>query len=75
MGINGAVAQYEILAYLNKEQEMLAQGVEPTHEMTVAWLEACADKFASSARKFAEYRGFVHLDKRSLATVSKDDEV
>ena len=74
MGINGAVAQYEILAYLNKEQEMLKEGIEPTHEMTVAWLEACADKFASSARKFAEYRGFIPLDHKSLVQQPENEE-
>jgi molecular chaperone GrpE (heat shock protein) len=67
MGINGAVAQAEILAYLNMEQELLTAGKEPTHEMTIKWLEACADKFADCGRKFAEYRGFITLDKKSLA--------
>ena len=67
MGINGAVAQAEILAYLQAEQEMLANGQEPTHELTMKWLEACADKFADCGAKFAELRGFVPLDKKSLA--------
>ena len=67
MGINGAVAQAEILAYLNMEQELLTAGKEPTHEMTIKLLEACADKFADCGRKFAEYRGFITLDKKSLA--------
>jgi hypothetical protein len=66
MGINGAVAQMEILAYLQGEQEFLAEGKEPTHEMTLRWLEACADKFANCGAKFAELRGFVPLDKKSL---------
>lgn len=67
MGINGAVAQAEIFAYLQAEQEMLAKGEEPTHELTVRWLEACADKFADCGAKFAELRGFIPLDKKSLA--------
>lgn len=66
MGINGAVAQAEIHAYLQAEQNLLAQGQEPTHELTVRWLEACADKFADCGAKFAERRGFVPLDKKSL---------
>lgn len=73
MGINGAVAQHEILAYLNKEQEMLANGLEPSHEMTMAWLEACADKFGSYARKFAESRGFIPLDAKSLAQMPEEE--
>lgn len=67
MGINGAVAQAEILAYLQAEQELLAKGQEPTHELTIKWLEACADKFADCGSKYAESRGFIPLDKKSLA--------
>jgi hypothetical protein len=67
MGINGAVAQAEVLAYLQMEQEMLKVGEEPTHELTIKWLEACADKFESSGIRYAESRGFVPLDKKSLA--------
>ena len=66
MGINGTVAQAEMLAYLQLEQEMLARGEEPTHEITIKWLEACADKFANCGTKFAELRGFIPLDKKSL---------
>lgn len=67
MGINGAVAQAEIFAFLHAEQEMLAKGEEPTQELTMKWLEACADKFANCGAKFAELRGFIPLDKKSLA--------
>lgn len=67
MGINGAVAQAEIFAFLQAEQEMLAKGEEPTQELTMKWLEACADKFANCGAKFAELRGFIPLDKKSLA--------
>ena len=66
MGINGAVAQAEIFAFLQAEQEMLARGEEPTQELTMKWLEACADKFANCGNKFAELRGFIPLDKKSL---------
>lgn len=67
MGINGAVAQAEVLAYLEAEQRFLSEGKEPTHEMTVRWLEACADKFENCGKQFAERRGFIPLDKKSLA--------
>ena len=67
MGINGTVAQAEMFAYLQAEQEMLAKGEEPTHELTMKWLEACADKFANCGAKFAELRGFIPLDRKSLA--------
>jgi hypothetical protein len=67
MGINGAVAQVELFAFLQEEQEMLVRGEEPTQELTMKWLEACADKFANCGAKFAELRGFIPLDKKSLA--------
>lgn len=67
MGINGAVAQTEIFAFLQAEQEMLARGEEPTQEFTMKWLEACAERFANCGAKFAELRGFIPLDKKSLA--------
>lgn len=72
MGINGAVAQLEILAYLQAEQEMFSKGQEPTHEFTVKWLEACADKFSDCGKNFAESRGFIALDKKSLIKENGD---
>lgn len=74
MGINGAVAQAEILAFLEKEQKMLLEGIEPTQELTMKWLEACADKFANCGAKFAELRGFISLDKKSLAKEIASDK-
>lgn len=67
MGINGAVAQAEIFSYLKMEGDLLSQGKEPTHEMTMRWLEACANKFSDCGIKFAQSRGFIPLDKTSLA--------
>lgn len=66
MGINGAVAQAEVLAYLQMEERMLVNGETPTHAMTIKWLEACADKFADCGAIFAESRGFIPLDQMSL---------
>lgn len=66
LGINAAQAQAEVFAYLNMENEMMSKGIEPTHEMTVQWLEACADKFQDCAAKFAANRGFQVLDRQSL---------
>ena len=75
LGINGPVAQAEMFAYLQAEQEMLGRGEEPNAELTLKWLEACADKFANNGAKYAELRGFVPLDKKSLAkeTVKKKE--
>ena len=68
MGINSAQAQAEVYSYLDMENKMMAQGKAPTHEMTMQWLEACADKFSPDAEKFAERRGFKLYDEDSLNT-------
>ena len=66
LGINAAQAQAEVFAYLNLENQLISEGKAPTHEMTVQWLEACAEKWQDDPRKFAESRGFIVLDKTSL---------
>ena len=74
MGINSAQAQAEIYSYLKMENDMMAQGKAPTHEMTMQWLEACADKFSGDAEKFAERRGFKLYDEESLNTKLIDNK-
>ena len=74
MGINSAQAQAEIYAYLKMENDMIGQGKAPTHEMTMQWLEACADKFSGDAEKFAERRGFKLYDEESLNTKLLDNK-
>lgn len=66
LGINAAQAQAEVFSYLNAENQLLAQGTPPTHEMTMKWLEACADKWQNDPSKFAERRGFSLFDESSL---------
>lgn len=66
MGINGGAIQKEFAAYFEMEQEMMMKGIEPTHETTMAWITACANKYLDCSRKFAESKGFVVLDKQSL---------
>ena len=68
MGINSAQAQAEIYAYLEMENKLMKEGKAPTHEMTMVWLEACADKFSGESVKFAERRGFKLYDEDSLNT-------
>ena len=72
MGINSAVAQKEIYNYLKIENDLIAQGQNPSHEMTMQWLEHCAELFKDDSRKFADRRGFQLLDEKSLASVNKD---
>ena len=74
MGINSAQAQAEIYAYLKMENKMMDEGKAPTHEMTMQWLEACADKFQNDSVKFVERRGFKLYDEESLNTKLLDNK-
>ena len=67
IGVNVSHAQAEIFNYLKIENEMIANGSAPSHEMTVEWLEKCADKFQDCSERFAQSRGFTILDEKSLA--------
>jgi len=69
LGINAAQAQAEMYAYLNMENQLISEGNAPTHEMTMRWLEACADKWAEDPAKFAARRGFSVFDQHSLTNV------
>ena len=71
LGISGAQAQAEVFAYLNTENELMKEGKAPTHEMTMRWLEACADKWEKDPEIFANRRGFTLLDKQSLTNTKK----
>jgi hypothetical protein len=66
LGINAAQAQAEVSAYLNMEKQLISDGISPTHEMTMRWLEACANKWAKDPETFAARRGFSVFDKSSL---------
>ena len=66
LGINAAQAQAEVFAYLNMENQLISNGQAPTHEMTVRWLEACAEKWAKDPETFAARRGFSVFDESSL---------
>ena len=74
MGINSAQAQAEIYSYLKMENDMMASGKAPTHEMTMQWLEACATKFSKDAEAFAKRRGFKLYDEESLNTKLIDNK-
>jgi len=72
LGINAAQAQAEVTAYLAAEEELMSNKKAPTHEMTMRWLEACADKWEKDPEVFANRRGFTLLDTESLATRIED---
>ena len=66
LGINAAQAQAEVFAYLNMENQLISNGNAPTHEMTMRWLEACADKWEKDPETFAARRGLSVFDRSSL---------
>lgn len=68
LGINGAAAQREIVAYLEAEQHLLNEGTVPTFEMQHSWLMAVGDKFAGEVARYVEYRGLKALTPEALAT-------
>jgi hypothetical protein len=66
LGINGAVAQVAINNYLQAELNMMQQGTQPTHKMTLDWLEACANEFENNPEVFAAWRGMTLKEKIAL---------
>lgn len=68
IGINAAHVQAEVFNYLRQEQELIEKNMAPSHEMTMEWLEKCADKFKDCGERFAQYRGLIVKDVKSLAT-------
>lgn len=69
LGINAADAQSEVIAYLKAEANLIENEKAPAHEMTLRWLEACADKWQNDPAKFAARRGFSVFDKASLTNL------
>jgi hypothetical protein len=68
LGINGAAAQRELIAYLEAEQQVLNQGKVPTFEMQRAWLRAVGEKFAPEVSRYAVARGLIPFVDAALGT-------
>ena len=66
MGINGATAQAMIFQYLKKEKDIFDAGKEPSHELTMNFLESCYEKFKGCSLQYSEKRGFTLMDKKSF---------
>ena len=62
LGINGALAQREVTAFLEAEQEALNNGIAPSHEGIVAWLNIVADKFEKAPEQYAAQRNMQVLN-------------
>lgn len=68
LGINGAAAQKEVIAFMEEEQNLVDKGLIPSFELEYQWLQAIADKFEEQVRMYAEYRGFNSFVPSALAT-------
>jgi|688.fasta_scaffold193651_3 hypothetical protein len=66
LGINGAVAQQEITALLQAEQEALNENKAPSHEGVVKWLNLVADKFEQAPALYAAQRNMQTLNPSLL---------
>ena len=73
LGINAAAAQTEIFKYLYEEKKVLDKGELPSHEMTTKWLEECADLFQDSVMNYAEKKGFILRDEKSLHILNSNE--
>lgn len=67
LGINGAAAQREVVAFLEMEQSIINNGQIPTFELQYDWLNAVSDKFADQVALYSEYRGLIPHVEQALA--------
>ena len=56
LGINGALAQKEVTAFLDAEQEAINNGLAPDHNAIIQWLNLLADKFEQAPEQYASVR-------------------
>ena len=66
LGINGGVAQAEVTALLESENELIADNKAPTHDMLMNWLEALADRFVAAPEMYAQRRGMITFDPSTI---------
>lgn len=66
LGINGALAQAEVTAFLQAEQEALNSGLIPSHEGIVTWLNIVANKFEKAPKEYAAKRNMQVLNTNLL---------
>jgi hypothetical protein len=66
LGINGAMAQREVTAFLEAEQEALNNNLTPSHEGIIKWLNLVADKFKQSPEQYATSRNMQTLNNDLL---------
>jgi hypothetical protein len=66
LGINGALAQKEVTAFLEAEQEALNNNMAPDHQAIIKWLNLLADKFKKAPEEYATLRNMQILNESIL---------
>ncbi len=74
VGINGTMAQREVMSYLNEEGKMISEGKTPTHSMTLKFLNDMADKYSKNYKDFAEWKGMTGVVTEEASIVKKLEE-
>jgi len=66
LGINGALAQAEVTSFLEAEQNALNEGIAPSHEAIVKWLNLVADRFEKAPEQYAAQRNMQTFNESLL---------
>jgi hypothetical protein len=76
IGVNGALAQRDIIQYLDNEDKAIQAGkdVYYMHQMECAFLECMAMKYEGCAREYAKRKGLL-TGPSTIATLGGTDEI
>ena len=66
IGINGTSAQNAILKYFGQEQEDIKNGLEPSKEQELMFLNDMYMKYKGSAKTYSTHKGMSLVDEKSL---------
>lgn len=66
LGMNGTTLQIEMNRYFAQENELLTNGLEPSHELQMAWIEEMVEKYKDNPSKYVASRNLQILDSTSL---------
>lgn len=66
LGMNGTAIQMEMNRYFAQENESLTNGIDPSHEMQMQWIEDMMEKYKNNPAKVIANRKLQMLDKSSL---------
>ena len=73
LGINGAMAQAEIMDLLKQEDLLIQDGMAPTHGHTRQWLEQIGDKYQQFVVDGARNKGLIPYNEQALIFGQADE--